>query len=664
VTGRQRTIVLATPGAVALLAALGAGHHYSAEHAHAVAGNDSASLNCLPCHVYTAQDGLLGKVFQERYLSPREIAVARDGRRLYVTAEEDDALLVVQLHARTVLDRIPVGKHPHTVVLSRDGRTAYVSNGWSGSVSQVDLTARRVSREFAVGDGPAGMVLDSEERVLYVANGGTNDISVVDLESGRERHRLAGGQNPHGVALAPDGDRVYVTSRLSNPVPFRTPPVTEVTVVDARTQRVTERRQVYAAHMMEGVDFTPRGDLALVTLVRPKNLLPATQLQGGWMLTFGLGVIEPGERGAVWQVLLDDANAFYADPYDVAVTPDGKRAFISHAGADLLTVIDLDSLRGVLVGTARADTATLANHLGMSRRYVVSRIRTGANPKGLGMSPDGRFVYVAEQLADRVAIVSVDSLRIVGDIDLGGPRRISFVRRGQRLFHRADHTFQEQFSCRSCHPDGHTDGLSYDIESDLLGRNVVNNLTLLELKGLAPYKWTGKNASLYRQCGFRFAKFFTRTEAYAEEDLNALVAYIFSLSYAPNRYRSASGEPTPAQGRGRRIFERSVTNGGREIPPANRCITCHPPPRFTNRMMFDVGTRGPTDTDGLFDTPALVNLYESAPYLHDGRAATLEEIWTRFGNEDRHGVVTDLTKSQLNDLIEFLRALGPPGNGR
>jgi len=80
--------------------------------------------------------------------------------------------------------------------------------------------------------------------------------------------------------------------------------------------------------------------------------------------------------------------------------------------------------------------------------------------------------------------------------------------------------------------------------------------------------------------------------------------------------------------------------------------------------MFDVGTRGPTDTDGLFDTPALVNLYESAPYLHDGRAATLEEIWTRFGNEDRHGVVTDLTKSQLNDLIEFLRALGPPGNGR
>lgn len=635
-----------------------------AEHAHFVAGNDSASLNCLPCHVYTAQGGLLGRVFQEQYLSPREMAVARDGRRLYVTAEESDALLVVDLDARTVLDRIPVGRLPHTVVLSRDGRTAYVSNRGSGSVSQVDLTARRVSREFAVGEGPAGMALDSEERFLYVANGTSNDISVVNLEGGRELYRLAGGQNPHGVALAPGGDRVYVTNRLSNAVPFRTPPVTEVTVIDAGNQRVTERRQVYGAHMMEGVDFTPQGDLVLVTLVRPKNLLPATQLQGGWMLTFGIGVIEPGDHGGVWQVLLDDPNAFYADPYDVSVTPDGTRAFVSHAGADLLTVIDMDSLRGVLAQAGREDAATLANHLGTSSRYVVSRIRTGANPMGLGMSPDGRFVYVAERLADRVSIVSVDSLRVVGEIDLGGPHRTTFVRRGQRLFHRADHTLQGQFSCRSCHPEGHTDGLSYDIESDALGRNVVNNLSLRELSGLAPYKWTGKNASLYRQCGFRFAKFLTRTEPYAEEELNALVGYILSLSYLPNRYRSASGELTPAQERGSRIFQRSVTNGGREIPPELRCITCHPPPRFTNRMISDVGTKGPTDTDGKFDTPALVNLSESAPYLHDGRAATLEEIWTRFGNENRHGVVTDLTKSQLNDLIEFLRALGPAGNGR
>jgi YVTN family beta-propeller protein len=657
VTARRRTILFATPGAILLLAAMGTSHYYAAKHVHHYAGNDSASLDCLPCHVYPVQNGVLGRVFQEHYLSPRELTVARDGKRLYVTAEEGDALLVVDLDTRAVVDRIPVGSRPHSVVLSRDGATAYVSDRRSGTVSQVDLTARRVSRAFTVGDGPAGMALDADERFLYVANGNSNDISVVDLASGREVRRLAAGQNPHDVALAPDGRHIYVTNRLSNPVPFRTAPITEVTVIDTRVQHVSERRELRDAHMLQGLDFTPRGDLALVTLTRPKNLLPTSQVQGGWMVTFGLGVLAPGEHGGTWQVLLDDPNAAYADPYDVVVTPDGRRAFVSQSGANVVSVIDLDSLRAVLAVARPGGASRLGDDLGLSSRYVVARVPTGPNPMGLAVSPDGKSVYVAERLADRVAILSVDSLRMVGDIDLGGPRRTTFVRRGQRLFHSADHTFHGGYSCRTCHPDGSDDGLSYDIGADGLGRNIVNNLSLRELQGLSPYKWNGGNVSLYYQCGYRFAKFLTRTQAYSETQLDQVVAYILSLTYPHNRYRSASGALTPAQERGQQIFDRTVTNDGRAIPVTNRCVTCHPPPRFTDRQKFDVGTKGPTDAEGAFDTPALVNLYASAPYLHDGRAATLEEIWTRFGSEDRHGVVTDLTKSQLNDLVEYLESL-------
>jgi hypothetical protein len=107
VTARRRIILLATPGAMVLLAAMGTSHYYATEHVHHYAGNDSASLDCLPCHVYPIQKGLLGRVLQERYLSPRELAVARDGKWLYVTAEEGDALLVVDLATRAVVGRIP-----------------------------------------------------------------------------------------------------------------------------------------------------------------------------------------------------------------------------------------------------------------------------------------------------------------------------------------------------------------------------------------------------------------------------------------------------------------------------------------------------------------------------------------------------------------------------
>jgi cytochrome c peroxidase len=71
----------------------------------------------------------------------------------------------------------------------------------------------------------------------------------------------------------------------------------------------------------------------------------------------------------------------------------------------------------------------------------------------------------------------------------------------------------------------------------------------------------------------------------------------------------------------------------------------------------DVGTRHKWDRQGKFDVPHLNNIYDHAPYLHNGIAATLEEIWTVYNPDDTHGVTNDLTKDQLNDLIEYLKTL-------
>ena len=86
-------------------------------------------------------------------------------------------------------------------------------------------------------------------------------------------------------------------------------------------------------------------------------------------------------------------------------------------------------------------------------------------------------------------------------------------------------------------------------------------------------------------------------------------------------------------------------------------MTCHFPPLYTDRRLHDVGTKMAFDTISKFDVPHLNNIYDSAPYLHNGAAATLEEIWTVFNREDRHGVTNDMTKDQLNDLIEYLKTL-------
>ena len=63
-----------------------------------------------------------------------------------------------------------------------------------------------------------------------------------------------------------------------------------------------------------------------------------------------------------------------------------------------------------------------------------------------------------------------------------------------------------------------------------------------------------------------------------------------------------------------------------------------------------------TKTNGYANMP-LDGLWLRAPYLHNGIAETLEEIWTRYNPEDKHGVTNDMTKDQLNELIEYLKTL-------
>ena len=93
--------------------------------------------------------------------------------------------------------------------------------------------------------------------------------------------------------------------------------------------------------------------------------------------------------------------------------------------------------------------------------------------------------------------------------------------------------------------------------------------------------------------------------------------------------------------------------------PETECLFCHPPPLYTDLHVHDVGT---ADAYGewfgpLIDTPTLRFLYDSAPYLHDGSAATLYELLVIKNPQDEHGVTSHLTEQQIEDLISFLLAL-------
>lgn len=593
---------------------------------------------------------------KERYKTPLNIAISPDSQKLFAACEASDSVIVVDVKTRKKIAEIAVGGQPNDVTFSPDGAKAYVSNRLDDTVSIIDVTALEVSGTIPVGDEPHGVLTSADGRFLYVLNTSEDSISVVDTESAREVKRLRASRNPWSLARSPDGSKVLVTNTLSRLVAFREPSVSEVTVIDTRRNIVENRLPVPAANLLQGVTWHPSGEYGLVTLTRTKNLVPMTRLLQGWTITNGMGIV--WKDGRVDQVLLDEPSISFPDPADVAVTPDGRLALVTSSGSDRVAVVDLSRLISILrSATEEERTRILPNHLGKPTDFITKYIETPNSPRGIVVTPDGKRAFVANALDDTLTVIDLDRLESEGIVELGGPKSITGVRLGEKLFHSANITFHRQFSCHTCHPDGHVDGITYDIEPDGVGISPVDNRTLRGILDTAPFKWEGTNPSLQRQCGPRLAVFFTRLQPFTPQELTALESYIATIPRPPNRYRPLGAELTEAQRRGKKMFERAITNDGRIIPPDQRCSTCHPPPLFTNRSRRNVGTKMKFDREEAFDVPHLNNIYDSAPYLHNGIADTLEEIWTRYNPNDQHGVTNDMTKDQLNDLIEYLKTL-------
>ena len=591
-------------------------------------------------------------VTKEHYLSPLEMVFSADGRLLYVVCEGSDEVRVIDVPSGKVVGSIPVGRMPRGLASSPDGHWLYVTNAWSDNVSVIDAAALKVVQTLPAGFEPTGVVSDLSGTALYVANRLSGDVSVIDLKSGQETKRLLAGRGASYLALSPDGKWIYCTHIFPNPGAFRTQPNSEITVIDTGRQTVAERKPLHNVAGVFHVALSADGKLGVAAQLRPKNLIPLAHVEHGWV--FGDSLTLFGEDvGAAVQIPIDELDRYYALPWGIAITPDKTRIYLTTAGSASVTVIDVRHL----IQTVKTRQGPFVNDLSAAADYVVSRIPVGHNPRGALLSPDGKQLYVANRLDDNISVIDTAADKVVSTIDLGGPKNVDALRRGERLFYTADFAFQGQFGCANCHLDATIDGLQWDLEPDGFGKDIVDNRSLENLAGTEPFKWNGGNPDMPTECGPRTEKFFFRSQSFTQQQLTDLVTFVYSLPYRPNRYRAASGELTPAQERGKTIFGRTKYKNGKPIPEANQCATCHSGPKGTNQKQLDVGTGKLTDRSPVIDVPQLPNVAYSAPYLHDGSAKSLEEIWTVFNPKDTHGVSNDLTKDELNDLIEYLKTL-------
>ncbi len=139
------------------------------------------------------------------------------------------------------------------------------------------------------------------------------------------------------------------------------------------------------------------------------------------------------------------------------------------------------------------------------------------------------------------------------------------LRHGEQTFYTARYSFQGQIGCSSCHIDSTFDGLTWDLEPDGFGRDIVDNKMLEGVKDTEPYKWNGGNPNLPTECGPRTEKYFWRSEQYRQPDACRPDDLHSQYAPRPNRWQLPGREMTPAQERGRAMFVRDVDKFGKPI---------------------------------------------------------------------------------------------------
>ena len=217
---------------------------------------------------------------------------------------------------------------------------------------------------------------------------------------------------------------------------------------------------------------------------------------------------------------------------------------------------------------------------------------------------------------------------------------MSQQRRGEMLFADAMMCFQQWQSCSTCHPDVRTDAVNWDLLNDGIG-NPKSTKSLVLSHQTPPVMISGirDSAETAVRAGIRYIQFAVPEE----ERADAIEAYLKALVPVPSPFL-VKGKLSKAARQGAKIFLSA------------NCAACHSGEYYTNGQKYDVGTGEGMEEGREFATPTLVEVWRSGPYLYDGRAATLKDIFKKFNKNDAHGRTSGLSAEELSDLTR--KALG------
>jgi len=578
----------------------------------------------------------------EPHRSPIALAVSSDGTRLLAANQTSGSVSLVDPKAGRVLEEVATGEKPAGVAISRDGRRGLVSHwyGYDVAVLEIKPESLRVVGRIEVGPEPRGVVIAPDGITGYVAVGASNEVVRLDLDANRVTGRLEVGREPRGLAITPDGSRLLVGNARSQ----------SLTLISTPSWKVESTSEIDGDNLRQ-VAISSDGKTGYVANMKNRRF-PTTQnnIDNGWVLGQRLTRLPLDGSDTYATLSLDPRGRAASDAHGVAVSPDGRFLAISCGGTHEVMIFRTDrrSLPWRSGGSRDLLAAELINDETRFRRVTV-----GGRPTELAFDPDGKALYVANYLENAVQVLDPEAGSLIRTISLGGPTELSLERRGEILFHAAERSFNQWYTCNTCHSDGHTNGLDFDTMND--GRHDFSTehrgsrKKVPTLRGVArtgPWTWHGWQKSLSDATIESFTKSMQGPRPKAD-DVKALVTYLGTLTFPKNPHREADGGLTPAAKRGQAIFRSAKT----------ACNTCHGGAEFTDGKIHIIGLEEPNDAYRGYNPPSLQGTYDKDPYLHDGRSKTLRDALVGPHSPEVVSGLGTLEDNEVNDLIAYLKSL-------
>lgn len=654
----------------------------------------TASLSAAVTHTYsnpgfytvrlTASDRINSQIssFTHTVVSPltagkpvRSRTIAVDGNQAYAVNTDNDSITAVNgVFPFNKLWEQAAGDHPRSIAVSASG-DLWVTNKEDATITVHDSATGTIIATHTLprASRPHGLIIAPDNSAAYVSLEATGKVAKINLGTGNIDASADVGEWPRGLAMTHDSARLFVTRFISEDTGATITEINPSTLATVRTftlaadtATVDDSFQARGvANYLNSITITPDGTKAWFPS-KKDNIFRGTG-RDGQTLSFETSIrpissiidIDTNNTAASQHIDFNDVGI----PVDVEFSNNGSLAFVAIEGSNQVEI------RDSFTGNRRGGTDN-----------------TGLTPRGLASNADGSILFVHHFMGRSVKVYDTTQIRdgigfsmpLIGQIDTVSSEKLpepTFT--GKQIFYNAGDSRMSSdsyISCASCHDDGGHDGRTWDFTER--GEGFRNTTTLRGRSGMGHGRvhWTANFDEIQDfehdiRGGFGGSGFMSDTDfntgtrnttlgdpkAGVSTELDALAAYVASLDTIPTSpHKAADGNFTAEAARGREAFI------------ALNCYTCHDTNSFTDSpqdLLHDVGTIQAHSGQRMgaaltgFDTPSLKGIWHTAPYLHDGSAATLRDVLSTRNPSDQHGAVSTLTATQVNELVAYLEQL-------